>query len=61
MVWGSLLDAGIQIFEYQPTMFHCKVMVVDGLWVSLGSSNFDSRSFSINDEANMNVYDAQFA
>ncbi|MCW2311295.1 phospholipase D-like domain-containing protein [Rhodoferax antarcticus] len=42
-------------------MFHCKVMVVDGLWVSLGSSNFDSRSFSINDEANMNVYDAQFA
>jgi cardiolipin synthase len=42
-------------------MFHCKVMVVDGLWVSVGSTNFDSRSFSINDEANLNVYDTPFA
>ena len=59
--WGSLLEAGAQIYEYQPTMFHVKVMVVDGLWTSVGSTNFDSRSFSINDEANMNVYDAAFA
>jgi cardiolipin synthase len=59
--WGPLLDAGAQIHEYQPTMFHCKVLIVDGLWVSVGSTNFDSRSFSINDEANMNVYDADFA
>ncbi|MEP7274953.1 MAG: phospholipase D-like domain-containing protein [Betaproteobacteria bacterium] len=42
-------------------MFHCKVMIVDSLWVSAGSTNFDSRSFSINDEANLNVYDARFA
>jgi cardiolipin synthase len=42
-------------------MFHCKVMVVDGRWVSFGSSNFDARSFSINDEANMGVYDTDFA
>lgn len=60
-VWGPLLEAGVQIFEYQPTMFHCKVIVVDDTWVSLGSSNFDARSFSINDEANLNVYDPTFA
>jgi cardiolipin synthase len=59
--WGELLKHGAEIHEYQPTMFHCKVMVVDGLWVSVGSTNFDSRSFSINDEANLNVYDAAFA
>jgi len=60
-LWGDLLAHGAEIHEYQPTMFHCKVMVVDGLWVSVGSTNFDSRSFSINDEANLNVYDAAFA
>ncbi len=59
--WGRLLAAGAEIYEYQPTMYHVKVMIVDGLWVSAGSTNFDSRSFSINDEANLNVYDAQFA
>jgi cardiolipin synthase len=59
--WGELLAHGAEIHEYQPTMFHCKVMVVDGLWVSVGSTNFDSRSFSINDEANLNVHDAAFA
>lgn len=58
---GPLLEAGADIHEYQPTMFHCKVMVVDALWVSVGSTNFDSRSFSINDEANLNVFDAEFA
>jgi cardiolipin synthase len=59
--WGRLLQAGAQIYEYQPTMFHCKVMIVDDLWVSVGSTNFDNRSFAVNDEANLNVYDAQFA
>jgi cardiolipin synthase len=59
--WGTLLEAGVEIFEYQPTMFHCKVMVVDGLLVSTGSTNFDNRSFRLNDEANLNVYDAGFA
>lgn len=59
--WGDLLQAGAELYEYQPTMFHCKVMVVDGLWTSVGSTNFDSRSFSINDEANLNVHDAAFA
>jgi cardiolipin synthase len=59
--WGELLRAGVEFYEYQPTFFHCKVMVVDDLWVSVGSTNFDSRSFSVNDEANLNVYDRDFA
>ncbi|MBA3505886.1 MAG: cardiolipin synthase B [Betaproteobacteria bacterium] len=59
--WGPLLRAGVEIYEYQPTMFHCKVMIVDERWTSVGSTNFDSRSFSVNDEANLNIYDTEFA
>lgn len=59
--WGPLLEAGVRIFEYQPTNLHSKVMVVDGLWSSVGSTNFDNRAFRLNDEANLNVYDANFA
>lgn len=59
--WGKLLKAGVRIYEYQPTMLHCKLMVVDDLWVSVGSTNFDNRSFRLNDEANLNVYDRAFA
>ncbi len=59
--WGDLLRAGIQIAEYQPTMFHVKALVVDSLMVSVGSTNFDNRSFSLNDEANLNVLDPVFA
>jgi cardiolipin synthase len=59
--WGALLRAGVEIYEYQPTFYHVKVMTVDGLWVTVGSTNFDSRSFSTNDEANLNVYDREFA
>jgi cardiolipin synthase len=59
--WGRLLQAGVEIYEYQPTMYHVKSMVVDGLWTSVGSTNFDTRSFSTNDEANLNVLDAGFA
>jgi len=56
-----LLRRGIRIFEYQPTMMHAKTMVVDGLWTTIGSSNFDDRSFRLNDEVNVNVYDAGIA
>jgi cardiolipin synthase A/B len=59
--WGELLRAGVQIAEYQPTMYHVKALVVDALMVSVGSTNFDHRSFSLNDEANLNVIDAGFA
>jgi len=59
--WGRLLENGVRIFEYQPTMYHCKVMIIDDLWVSVGSANFDNRSFRLNDEANLNVFDREFA
>ena len=59
--WGPLLKAGVKIYEYQPTTLHAKVMVVDGLWSSVGSTNFDNRSFRLNDEANLNIYDNAFA
>lgn len=59
--WEPLLRAGVQIYEYQPTMYHCKVMVIDDSWVSVGSTNFDNRSFRLNDEANLNVIDVLFA
>jgi cardiolipin synthase len=59
--WADLLEAGIAIYEYQPTMYHTKVMVVDDLWTSVGSTNFDNRSFRLNDEANLNILDAEFA
>jgi len=59
--WGDLLRAGVEIHEYQPTMYHCKVMIVDDLWVSVGSTNFDNRSFRLNDEANLNVFDSELA
>ena len=59
--WGPLLKAGVKIYEYQPTMYHTKMMIVDDLWVSVGSANFGNRSFRLNDEANLNVYNAEFA
>ncbi len=59
--WGPLLEAGVAIYEYQPTMYHTKVMVVDEIWTSVGSTNFDNRSFRLNDEANLNILDPEFA
>jgi len=59
--WGKLLEHGVRIFEFLPTMYHRKVMIIDGLWVSVGSANFDNRSFRLNDEANLNVFDREFA
>ena len=59
--WGELLLGGVEIHEYQPTMMHNKLLIVDGLMVSVGSTNFDVRSFRLNDEASLNVYDPDFA
>ncbi len=59
--WGELLQAGATIAEYAPTMFHCKVLVVDKLFVSVGSTNFDNRSFRLNDEASLNIVGVRFA
>ncbi len=59
--WGKLLEAGVAIYEFQPTMIHSKLMIVDDIWTSVGSSNLDNRSFGLNSEANLNVYDKRFA
>ena len=59
--WGPLLLAGMEIYEYEPTMFHNKMLIVDGELVSVGSTNFDLRSFRLNDEASLNIYDRDFA
>ena len=59
--WGPLLLAGVEIFEYQPTMIHNKMLIVDREMTSVGSTNFDVRSFQLNDEASLNVYDSAFA
>ena len=59
--YDDLLRRGIRLWEYQPTMMHAKTMVVDGIWSTVGSSNFDDRSFRLNDEVNVNVYDEGIA
>src|SRR6478609_9075824 len=59
--WGPLLSAGVQMFEYQPTMIHNKLLIADRSMVSVGSTNFDMRSFQLNDEASLNVYDRIFS
>ena len=59
--WGPLLKAGVKIYEYEPTMYHTKVMIIDDVWVSAGSANFGNRSFRLNDEANLNVFSKEFA
>jgi cardiolipin synthase len=59
--WPELIKAGIKIYEYQPTMVHVKLMVVDDTFVSVGSGNFDNRSIRLNDEANLDVLDRDFA
>ena len=59
--WGPLLEAGAQMYEYDPTMLHNKLLIADGELVSVGSTNFDQRSFELNDEATLNVYDRSFA
>ncbi len=58
--WGDLLEAGVRIHEYHPVMYHAKSIMVDDQWTTIGSANFDNRSFRINDEANVNVFDAGF-
>jgi cardiolipin synthase A/B len=60
-LYGPLLQAGAEIFEYVPSMIHTKSMVVDGVLSVVGSTNFDHRSFGLNDEINLAVFDEQFA
>jgi len=60
-LYGLLLEAGIEIYEYNRTMLHQKTMVVDHTWATVGTTNFDSRSFSLDEESNVCVYDRKLA
>jgi cardiolipin synthase len=60
-LYGELLDAGIEIYEYDPGMIHQKLLIVDGIWTVLGSTNFDNRSFHLNDEVNIASYDGNLS
>jgi cardiolipin synthase A/B len=59
--YADLLDAGVRIFEFAPTMLHAKTLVVDGAWASVGTVNFDNRSFQLHDEVTLCVWDRSFA
>jgi cardiolipin synthase len=59
--FGRMLRAGVRIYEYRPALLHAKTMVVDGVWATIGSTNLDNRSFALNDELNLVVYDAGVA
>jgi len=59
--YGELLACGVEVHEYQPTMLHAKSLVVDGAWASVGSVNFDNRSFQLHDEATLCVQSEAFA
>ncbi len=59
--WGPLLEQGVEVHLYEPTMMHIKMLIFDGRMVSVGSTNFDMRSFELNDEASLNIYDDAFA
>lgn len=59
--YGALLRSGAEVYEYHPAMIHAKVLVIDGLWSVVGSTNFDNRSFGINDEVNLAVRDRAVA
>jgi cardiolipin synthase A/B len=59
--YEQLIDAGVRIFEYQPTMLHAKSLVVDARWASVGTVNFDNRSFQLHDEVTLCVWDDDFA
>lgn len=56
-LYGKLLEAGVEIYEYQPTMLHQKTMVVDGVWATVGTTNFDNRSFALSEETNICFHD----
>jgi cardiolipin synthase A/B len=59
--YGPLLPAGVQVFEYKGSLMHAKTIVVDGVWSTIGSTNFDNRSFALNQEINLTVYDRGIA
>lgn len=60
-LWGDLLEEGVEIYRFKPSMYHCKAIIADEQTTTIGSANFDNRSFHLNDEMNINVFDSRFA
>jgi cardiolipin synthase len=61
VTWGDLLRGGVRFYEYKPALLHAKTIVIDGLWSTVGSTNFDKRSFALNEELNVVTYDRAVA
>jgi cardiolipin synthase len=59
--YGPLLLGGVKIYEYKASLMHAKTIVIDGVWSTIGSTNFDNRSFALNQEVNLTVYDSGIA
>ncbi|AKJ94913.1 phospholipase [Thioalkalivibrio versutus] len=59
--WRPMLESGVELYEYHPRMYHSKLMAIDDRWASIGSANLHNRSFRLNDEANLNIWDEGFA
>ena len=59
--YGKLLEAGVEIYEFAPTFMHQKTMIVDGVWATVGTANFDNRSFALNEETNLCLHDRAVA
>jgi cardiolipin synthase len=59
--YGTLLQGGVQLYDYNRTLLHQKVITIDGCWSAVGSTNFDDRSFEVNDEVSLVVYDEKVA
>ena len=61
MSWAVSSRAGIEVYEYRAALLHSKTMVIDGVWSTVGSTNLDRRSFALNDELNLVIYDRAIA
>lgn len=59
-LYGRLLEAGVEIYEYLPTMLHQKMMLVDSIWATVGTTNFDNRSFRFNEETNVCFHEPEY-
>jgi cardiolipin synthase A/B len=60
-LYAGLLESGVRLYEFQPTLLHQKIVIVDGIWSHIGSTNFDARSLSLNEEVGIGVRSAAIA
>jgi cardiolipin synthase len=60
-LYGQLLEGGVRLYEFMPTLIHQKIVIVDEIWSHIGSTNFDARSLSLNEEVGIGIRDARVA